>query len=961
MVEPVASPTVAALPNHSALDEAELFETAAADFTRRIRAGERPTIDDYAARYPQIAELIRELLPTIAAVEHAKTVSGNGTTGRSRAVLSQRPERLGDFRIVREIGSGGMGVVYEAVQESLARNVAVKVLPPQVLLDERRVRRFEQEAKLAAQLHHTNIVPVFGVGSDEGLHYYVMQLIDGEGLDRRLAKPNGALPPHEAALLARDVARALQCAHEQGTLHRDVKPANILLDRTGHVWITDFGLAQALEADDVSTQAHVAGTLRYMPPERFHGVSDARGDVYSLGVTLFEAVCGRSPFTGESNVELMRQITNERLPSARSVNPQVPRDLETLIAKATAREPQNRYASAAELVEDLSRFIDGVPIRARRISQFERARRWCLRNRLTAAALGVAVVSMLSLTIVSAWGYWETKKLNAELARSFTGEQAARASAEATSTTALEALDRIFDRLAPSRALAPSFAGAGTDDVEGAVPAIPAVSPEIASALEEVLPYYAKLAADGGDDPLVRRRTASALHRIGLIQARLGRAVEATRAWRQADELVTKLVVEETDSTKSEELLVFAAGMSADLGDAELFQDHRSAAAESYRLTLARLQKIPAERQTFEVRRETARAHLALGSRNGRGAPPTSPPPPGGPGEPRAAGGPRGDDLPPFFPPHPPRPGMGPGMGPGHGPPPRGPGSFGPPPGGPPHEAFGLGPPPGRRPPPGREPPPGGPPHDADDPQRDEHLSAAFALLTSLRTERPDDAETRLLMVRCYRQRAKNGPPGRREWESTDFVAATTLLREMVQESPEVPDFAAELCETLVDFHVHDLQSDDWPAAAKQLREALTISEALTRDHAQTAVYAISQVHIHNRLASVEKQLGNREAEEQSLRHAVEEQRRIVARFPEEYMHVAWQVRMTMNLVRLLDGAADRSEAIELLQASDAALEPFAAGETPLPAAVETRSDVRRRLAELETLQKSSPKTDAAP
>jgi serine/threonine protein kinase len=206
--------------------------------------------------------------------------------------LRQRPGRLGDYRIVREIGRGGMGVVYEAVQESLGRTVALKVLLQQMLADPKRVERFEQEARIAARLHHTNIVPVFGVGFDEGLHYYVMQRIQGEGWDRRLLHSATKPTAQEAARIGRDAARALQQAHDEGTLHRDVKPGNILIDDQEHVWLTDFGLAQILESD-VTATAHVAGTLRYLPPERLHGVSDARGDVYSLGVALFEAVGGR--------------------------------------------------------------------------------------------------------------------------------------------------------------------------------------------------------------------------------------------------------------------------------------------------------------------------------------------------------------------------------------------------------------------------------------------------------------------------------------------------------------------------------------------------------------------------------------------------------------------------------------------------------------------------------------------
>lgn len=913
-------------------DDDELFESIAADFSRRLRAGERPTIEQYATLHPRIAGMIRELLPTIAAVERAKVDSSSGSP--VRPMLIARPERLGDFRIVREIGSGGMGIVYEAVQESLGRNVALKVLPPQMLTDERRVRRFEQEARLAARLHHTNIVPVFGVGFNEGLHYYVMQLIDGEGLDRKLINANGrSFSAIDAARIGRDVARALQFAHEQGTLHRDVKPANILVDREGHVWITDFGLAQALEADDRTTTAHVAGTLRYMPPERFNGVSAARGDVYSLGATMYELACGRTPFSGESSVELMRKITSNDPPRLRTVNPSVPRDFETIVARATAREANARYASAGELADDLQRFIDGLPIRARRVSALERGWRWCKRNRLAATALLLAVVSLTSLTIVSAVGYWRTSKLNADLAISVTRERAARASAESTSSTALEALERVFDRLAPNNSLVASFAtidstADGASSGTSAV-AIPTVSPQIAAALEDLLPYYLKLAAERGDDPSIRRQAASAMHRIGLIHARLGRFVEASDAWRRASEVVAELAAAEpADSAAFRDLTLLSAELACDLGDAEKMREHRDEARADYLLAIERLSKIQPAAATFESRRELARAHLALGQRDGRGAPPGDGRLNGGPPH----DGPSGKGPPPDGPPGPP-PGFGP-PGPPRGAPPG-------PPGGP--RGFG-GPQPGEPPPfpgpdGGRRPPPA--PED-DPPERREHLAAAFTLLSELRNERPDDAETRLLSARCFRSLAKDGPPGKREWESAEFQAATRLLRELCDDFPTVPDFAYELSETLVDFHVQELPPDDLESAGKQLHEALTISEKLVRDHPQTPAYAIANVHIYHRLAAVERAQGRRSEEEQALQKAFDGQRRIVAQFPDVYIHVAWLVRMGESLARAMAGDGRGPEAAATLHTADAALKSFAEAKPPTAGAVEARQRLQQ-------------------
>ncbi|MCE9606415.1 MAG: serine/threonine protein kinase [Planctomycetia bacterium] len=918
------------------LDDDDLFEMVAADFMRRLRDDDRPTIEEYAGRYPQIAELLRTLLPTIAAVENVKVRTGYTNEG-GRASLRKMPERLGDFRLLREIGSGGMGVVYEARQESLERNVAVKVLPPQVLNDERRVYRFELEARLAAQLHHTNIVPVFGVGFDEGLHYYVMQLIDGSGLDRlSAAQPDHRLDPRETARIGRDAARALECAHAQGTLHRDVKPANIMLDRAGHVWITDFGLAQALESEDTVTRTHVAGTLRYLPPERFLGISEVRGDVYCLGVTLFELATGRVPFTGMTSVELMRQITETSLPRLRSVHPLLPADLDTIIAKATAREPAHRYASAGELADDLDRFLEGMPIRARRVSSFERMRRWCLRNRVAAAALGLATASLVTLTVVSAWGYWHTSRLNQELTSSLAAQREARAAAESISATSLEALDRVFERFAPSNSLTSSFAkvdGIASDGAGASTTAVPTVSPQIAAALEDLLPYYLKLAGERGSDPQVRRQTISARHRIGLIHARLGRFTEAREAWNAAEREIAGLVPATADDGTRTGLALLAAEMACDLGDTERLEDRNVEARAAYTLALADLSQLSESQATFASRRTSARIHLALGTRD-KGPPPSQQPhagpgphgppdgrgphagppdgPPGGPGGKegerggpggRPGGGPERGPPPFAGPPHPP------------GPPPFGP-HFGPPPfGGPPHDRMPPGPPDG---PPGEH-----APSPEVDTMLSAHLASAFVLLEQLAIERPADAEVRLLMARCLHQRSKAGPLGREQWESADYRQSVALLRGLCSEFPTVPDFSYELCETLVDFHVRDIPPVDRPAAAAQLREAATISDRLLREHPQTTAYAISNVHIYHRLGTLARDQGDLAESETALKRCYEEQQRIAQQFAGVYLQTEWLARISRNYAETLLRRGHPDQALTVIQATSKVVEPL--------------------------------------
>ena len=371
-----------------------------------------------------------------------------------------------------------MGVVYEAEQESLGRRVALKVLPRHGRIDPVQMERFRREARAAARLHHTDIVPVFGVGEHEGVHYYAMQFIQGQGLDvilddvRRLRAGAAALPaaadgerdgrhgldgrgpvaadravrrpaarsgprssdrdrarrrerpaqrhgrrpfgprghrarccrtPTESgyyrgvARIGVQVAEALAYAHGQGVLHRDIKPSNLLLDADGHVWVTDFGLAKLEGTEGLTQTGDIVGTLRYMAPERFEGWSDRRSDVYGLGVTLYELLTLRPAFEAATRARLIEQVIHDPPPSPRKHDPRVPRDLETIVLKAIAKEPAERYATAEALAEDLENFLADRPIVARRSGLPERAWRWCRRNPAAAGLLAASAVAALAL------------------------------------------------------------------------------------------------------------------------------------------------------------------------------------------------------------------------------------------------------------------------------------------------------------------------------------------------------------------------------------------------------------------------------------------------------------------------------------------------------------------------------------------------------------------------------------
>jgi WD40 repeat protein/serine/threonine protein kinase len=466
--------------NSSSVDR-EPLERLAAEFLDRRRRGENPSPSEYAERYPDLANQIREFFPALEVMEGLKP----GASDQTHSIASQRKaagspqfEQLGEYRILREIGRGGMGVVYEAVQESLGRRVALKILPMHGRIDPVQMERFQLESRSAARLHHTGIVPVYGVGEHGGVHFYAMQYIQGHGLDvilddlRGLRDGAASLPPsangkagavdtgsmavarslltgrftgpgldrgpgtviatstdgeaessapasgpsegaasigsvlsmstetgyyRAVARLGIQVAGALAHAHGLGVLHRDIKPSNLLLDVDGHVWVTDFGLAK-LEGSDGPTQTgDIIGTLRYMAPERFEGWSDRRSDLYGLGMTLYELLTLRPAFESVTRAKLIDQVIHDQPPPPRKRDPRVPRDLETIVMKAIAKEPADRYPTVEALAADLENYVADRPIVARRSGLPERAWRWCRRNPAGAGMLAAVSIALLAL------------------------------------------------------------------------------------------------------------------------------------------------------------------------------------------------------------------------------------------------------------------------------------------------------------------------------------------------------------------------------------------------------------------------------------------------------------------------------------------------------------------------------------------------------------------------------------
>jgi eukaryotic-like serine/threonine-protein kinase len=389
-------------------EDAELAERVAA-LAERLRRGESVDLDDCDG------EELRKLLPTIRTM-----------AGWSRQPLATTHLRhLGDFRLVRELARGGMGIVYEAVQTSLGRRVALKVLRDSAALDPRCLLRFQVEAQAAGSLRHPHIVPVYTTGSEGGIVYYTMQYIQCRDLARIIRdlrqdssteaigvdpckiaprKPlleQGSSFERDVARLARQAALALEYAHANDVLHRDIKPSNLLIDDKGDLWVTDFGLARIRGGLDLTQTDEALGTPRYMSPEQALGRRtpvDGRTDIYSLGATLYEILTLATPFPGDDRLDLLRRIAQEEPTPPRRIDPRIPVELETIVLKAMAKVPADRYATAADLADDLGRFLEDRPIRARRPSALDRAAKWTRRHRkLMAAAAATCLLLAVGL------------------------------------------------------------------------------------------------------------------------------------------------------------------------------------------------------------------------------------------------------------------------------------------------------------------------------------------------------------------------------------------------------------------------------------------------------------------------------------------------------------------------------------------------------------------------------------
>jgi tetratricopeptide (TPR) repeat protein len=441
--------------NSAELSEARVHEILE-EYLAERQAGRTPDRAALLARHPDLAESLAASLRALDFVHEA----GHGFEAADALPDSEEPAAtggvLGDFRLQRKIARGGMAVVYEAEQISLGRRVALKVLPFAAILDARQGQRFKNEAQAAAQLQHPHIVPVYAVGCDRGMHYYAMQYVDGQSLAvaiRELREGGTGTPPitpitshgstrelryiRMAAELGARAAEALDYAHQVGIVHRDVKPGNLLVDRSGTLWVADFGLASSRRDVGLTMTGELLGTARYMSPEQAQAQKvpvDHRTDVYSLGATLYELLTLEPAFPGENMHRVLQDIeTKEPLPP-RQINPSIPHDLETVLLKAMSKDPAGRYATAREMANDLVRFLENRPVEATRPGLLKRATKWGRRHRaLVGSAAAVLVLAVAALATGTALLWREKENTQAALGR-----------AKGNLILAFQALDEIY-------------------------------------------------------------------------------------------------------------------------------------------------------------------------------------------------------------------------------------------------------------------------------------------------------------------------------------------------------------------------------------------------------------------------------------------------------------------------------------------------------------------------------------
>jgi serine/threonine protein kinase len=615
-------------------DRDQRLDQVIADFLRRRAEGREPDRQDLLRRHPDLAsELARFFADQddFAGLaeplrQFAAPLAGPGGNGPAP------PAALGDYEVLKEIGRGGMGVVYKARQKSLNRVVALKMVLPGAHPGGAALARFRTEAQAAARLQHPNVVQIFEVGEHDGRPYLVLEYVEGGNLARRLG--GMPLPAAQAARLTETLARAVHAAHVCGVVHRDLKPANVLLaspgpaasareddattpfpgrrdeaaDLTGLVpKITDFGLAKQLddEAGHQTETGAILGTPSYMAPEQAEGRGRHVGpaaDVYALGVLLYEALTGRPPFRGVSKLDTLQQVLREPPVPPRRLQPSVPRDLDTICLKCLEKSPSRRYASALALAEDCAAFLEGKPIRARPVGRVGRLWRWCRRQPVLA---GLAAALVAALVVGAALVLWqwqraehnlrEKERLLGEVRNSKTEAERGRDEAEDSFRVAHEVVNEFTTR----------FGERGLLEAYG-------LQPLRKDLLEKARVYYEKFLAKRGHDPALRRELADVSARLASITGDIGSKEASLDAYRRALDLYEDLL--RTDPGDFG-LRRRRAGLYNDLAIAHDTLGHRQKALDAFGESKAALEELLRERPgDLGLQHDLANAHNNMGT-----------------------------------------------------------------------------------------------------------------------------------------------------------------------------------------------------------------------------------------------------------------------------------------------------------------------------------------------------------
>lgn len=676
-------------------------------FTSQYRSGRSPSIESYQQQFPHFGTELGELLSSVAMIEGLKQQSSQSASHPIPDSFPQDVQELGDYRLIRELGRGGMGVVFEAIHQSLGRRVAVKVLSQQLSNDPRAVQRFRWEAGAAAKLHHSQIVTVFGVGFSHGYHYYVMEFVAGWSLSEIMLqlKPNESVnkssngnptsiqstifetdltgrlqrgadqTPREErvdrtrldftvsqlavtsnssvagrpslrssvfweelvdprrrirwALRAMiGIADAVDYAHRHGVLHRDLKPGNMLVDQEGRVRLTDFGLVKHLDEPGITKTGDVVGTPQYMPPEAIEGKYDQQSEVYGLGLTLYEILTLHPTYPTQSPSGWVQQVLRRTPPPLRSKLPQASSDLERVVHKTLARDPSDRYATPAELRDDLRCLLEDRAVSVRRRRLHEEVLRWARRHPSTAILASSCFVLLVLVALSTTIGYTLTQRALADLRHQHKqlqwqqGEtEAARAlavenerktnaefqRAEANLQVSMDAFDAMFVQIvAQGRQTNASEESTlavewdGLSELAGVQTAITAAD---AAFLKDMLKFYRQIAVQNADSKDLKLQSGRAYRRVANCYHLVGDWPQAIQAYQDAIQVYVTLL---ENNPESETLLLTLAQIYNETGQAFRRQGEQNEAVRHHQLAIKYLQENNLSNQP-EVRLEVAR------------------------------------------------------------------------------------------------------------------------------------------------------------------------------------------------------------------------------------------------------------------------------------------------------------------------------------------------------------------